>query len=189
MNDINFTEFVGNVVTLTGNHAINGTVIFQDGVNVTNDAIVNSDVIVEDTINGINISELFLNSLKTTGDQIVATKTITGHLSANNLTVQQFVNGLNIEKDLVTKYTKQTIAGDSILVFIINLIVFLVIINHFTIEKLITLVFKNIFSYFLINSFQANALFLYPLKNSENLWFLIISGGTEKDSHVSAKSL
>ena len=136
MNDINFTEFVGNVVTLTGSHTINGTVTFQDGVTVTNDAIVNSDVIVEDTINAVNISELFLNSLKTTGDQIVATKTITGHLSVNNFTVQQFVNGLNIEKDLVTKYTEQTITGNSILVFIINMIVFLVIINYFTIKKL-----------------------------------------------------
>ena len=136
MNDINFTEFVANVVTLTGSHTINGTVTFQDGVTVTNDAIVNGDVIVEDTINGVNISELFLNSLKTTGDQIVATKTITGHLSVNNLTVQQFVNGLNIEKDLVTKYTEQTITGNSVLVFIINMIVFLVIINHFTINKL-----------------------------------------------------
>ena len=136
MNDINFTEFVGNVVTLTGSHTINGTFTFQDGVNVTNDAIVNRDVIVEDTINGVNISELFLNSLKTTGDQIVTTKTITGHLSANNLSVQQFVNGFNIEMDLVTKYTEQAIAGDSILVFIISLIVFLVIINHFTIKKL-----------------------------------------------------
>ncbi|KAI4486445.1 hypothetical protein M0804_005815 [Polistes exclamans] len=91
IDDVNFNEFVENRVTLSKDHVITSDIQFQGRVETTGNAVVNY-------INGINISDLVLNSLKTT--QIISgRKTYVNDITVKKNVYVPLINGINLNEE------------------------------------------------------------------------------------------
>ena len=110
-NGVNLKEFSENLVQLNKEQTVEGETIFHNGFTVSNDIQVNGELIVTGYINGVNISNLNETTLKSNGNQVINSKTFTGLLSVDNLTVYENINGLKLPDDLLTKTTEQIVFG------------------------------------------------------------------------------
>lgn len=109
VNGERFTLFE-DAVLLTDNTTLEH-VTFGNGVDLHGDLLTQGDVQMSGLLNNINITKLNADVLKTSGEQILTSKVVTGTISIDNLNVNGFINGFNISKDLVTKGTQQEIRG------------------------------------------------------------------------------
>ncbi|KAF7388075.1 hypothetical protein HZH66_010842 [Vespula vulgaris] len=91
IDDVDFNEFVENRVTLSKDHVISSDIQFQGRVEVTGNAMIKK-------INGIDTSDLVINSLQTT--QIISgKKTYINDLKVNNNVEIPLINGINLNEE------------------------------------------------------------------------------------------
>ncbi|XP_047132017.1 uncharacterized protein LOC100213957 isoform X1 [Hydra vulgaris] len=131
INGVDFKEFSQNLVQTNKDQTVVGDTVFQNGFSVLSNIHVSNHSIVNGLINGVNISNLNETTLKTNGNQVIGSKTFTGTLTVNDLTVFEKVNGINLPDDLLTKSTEQTVLGQKTFLSSLKTV------NDVTVEKLI----------------------------------------------------
>lgn len=87
--------------SLSGSWSLFGPVTFENGLTVGG------------TVNGVNISNLYHHSLKLTDDRLtqLAQRFVFEHAVVTGSLSCALVNGLNLQRDLMTKHTPQQITG------------------------------------------------------------------------------